>query len=101
MDINFYSFLSKFSDSPYFFLGNKIISYLQFKIEVDKKALCLKKKGIIKSDFVGLKIKDPFDFFVTLLALWKLKAIAVPFSEKMPTENIYDWSEDIPFSPHS
>ena len=98
MDRNFYRFLDHFSTSTFFSAGENKFSYNLFKIEVNKKAKTLKDKDVKEGDFVGLKVKNPFEFFVTLFALWKIKAIAVPFSDKMPKENILKWSQDLPLA---
>ncbi len=94
MNKRFYDYFNHFSELPFFSRGEENFSYSFIKIAIDNKEKILQKEGIKENDLVGIKIKDPINFFSTLFALWKLKATAVPFFDKMPEENILSWSKD-------
>ena len=94
MNKRFYDYFNHFSELPFFSRGEENFSYSFIKSAIDNKEKVLQKEGIKENDLVGIKIKDPINFFSTLFALWKLKATAVPFFDKMPEESILSWSKD-------
>ena len=94
MSPKFYDYLNHFSERPFFTRAKEVFSYTFFKMKVDKKEKECLEAGIKENNLVGLKIKDPMEFFSTLFALLKIQAIVIPFSDKMPKENILNWSEE-------
>ena len=94
MNKRFYDYFNHISNRPFFSRGNEYFSYAFFKNVIDIKEKAFQKEGIKENDLVGVRIKDPIEFFSTVFSLWKIKATAVPFSEKMPVENVLNWTED-------
>jgi len=95
MNKKFYEYFKHSSKLPFFYRCNESFSYLYFKNLIDKKEKALKESGVKKNDLVGIRDKDPIEFFSTLFALWKIKTTVVPFSEKMPEKNILGWLEEL------
>ncbi len=91
----FYDYLNHFSELSLFKREEETFSYAFFKTKVDEKEKEFLKSGIKENDLVGIKIKDPIEFFSSLFALLKMKALAIPFSDKMPEENILNWSDEL------
>ncbi len=68
----------------------RVFSFADIKKLTDKTAAMLKKLGIGRRDAVMLVLKRRFEFWISILALHKLGAVAVPTSHMVSSEDIED-----------
>ena len=66
----------------------KIFTFSNLKQLSDKAANFFKSLGVTKGDRVLLTLKSRYDFWYCMLALHKLKAIAVPATHMLKPEDI-------------
>ena len=94
----FFEYLNASQDLAIFIEKDKTYSYKDVRLRVIERSKNLRDQGVNKGHLVALQRSSPINFFIDLFALWKLEAIAVPFSPKGPIEEIKKWHKDIPFS---
>ena len=58
--------------------GERIISFGELKVLSDKAANLLRENGIGKGDAVIMTLKSRYEFWIAVIALHKLGAVAVP-----------------------
>ena len=68
--------------------GDKVFTFGDLKTLSDKAANFFKSLGVTKGDRVLLTLKSRYDFWYCMLALHKLKAIAVPATHMLKPEDI-------------
>ena len=66
----------------------RVFSFSDIKKLSDKAAVMLRKLGIGRKDAVMLLLKRRFEFWISILALHKLGAVAVPTSHMVSAEDI-------------
>jgi acetyl-CoA synthetase len=66
----------------------KIFTFKELKIQSDKAANLFKKYGITKGDNVMLTLKSRYEFWVCMVALHKLGAIAIPSTHMLKKKDI-------------
>ena len=67
-----------------------VFTYADIKRLSDKTAVMLSKLRITKGDAVLLLLKRRYEFWISILALHKLGAVAVPTSHMVSAEDIRD-----------
>ncbi|MDC0253489.1 AMP-binding protein [Bacteriovoracales bacterium] len=94
----FFDHINASQNSPFFIEEGKKYSYKHIELRIIERSKSLRHQGIKKGHLIAFQRSSPIDFFIDLFALWKLDAIAVPFSPKAPLEEIKKWHKEIPFS---
>lgn len=66
----------------------KIISYIELNIQVNKLCIHLNSKGIKSGDAIAVLLPNSYEYCVVLLAAAKLKLLLVPFNVGLPVSSI-------------
>ncbi|MFA5060115.1 MAG: AMP-binding protein [Candidatus Omnitrophota bacterium] len=78
----------KFPHQPAFILKSRHVSYQQFDQICAKTLLTLKESGIKPNEHIAIVSPNSFEYVVLLVALWRLKAVAVPINTRLPEKGI-------------
>lgn len=89
---NFYEILEsnekKFAKKPIIFLGKEKVTNVQLKQKVDTLSNYLDEQGIKKGDKVAIILGNSVEFIVSLFAITKLGAVAVPINNFLKHEEL-------------
>ncbi len=89
---NFYEILEsnekKFAKKPIIFLGKEKVTNAQLKQKVDTLANYLDEQGVKKGDKVAIVLGNSIEFIVSLFAITKLGAVAVPINNFLKHEEL-------------
>lgn len=87
--------VSFLADSPAFITDNKILNYADYFHLTSNTAQNLKTRGFKAGDRIAILSKNSIEYVILLMAIIRMKAVAVPLSIRYPINQIIDLLFDI------
>ena len=92
---NFHEVVSHFADSPAFIIENQIINYADYFQQTCRVAQNLRKSGFKAEDRIAILSQNSVEYAILLIAIIRIKAVAVPINTRYPLNQISDLLSDI------
>lgn len=70
--------------------GESSLTYAEFAERTTGAAVSLKREGVDANDLVAIYTEEPLTFFISLFAIWRTGAIAVPLNTRIPEGALRD-----------